>query len=542
MRIISHINIIMVVSFITNDHVFNKLAHYLFSSRSLVKEFIYWPTEIAAAILMFIYVYQMTIVPINLYNKEDRVQGWRIKYLPVDDVSRYTTTVDGTSYTLGYIDSRYYTSPGTVTSLSTFIEYPTDLINREYAWMCLCYFIKYFLYMCDTVYMVRKVDKFKAKSIDFFSSIMMGSLWLLWALYGWLNSYNQIHIGWVVKFAIGALKDQQFTSQASLDAVNAQITIYNKIYDQMVGWKWLYIPTVIIASLNLIVFLICVHRKRSSMYHGNSLATVFIPFQLFFLHLFLTGNWVTPNTHKNNGLSSEFKGYWQAFEVLFSDRYSARWVFWIIYLSAYVGLVIAVVCFVKGLYDYEKCKISGFKYISYSVFFVSAFVWVVSLDSILWGYYVTFRPAVGACHIICFICAGIICAISILQKYREGDRFIERHNRYDEWLDDAFIKELPPTYLTDGLKSGPPKYVYVQDLSYVEFKERNSKIAPLKKEEKKQDDKVMGNKDVNIINHDHQSKDNNEKTDKKEDMEKNDKIDKKDNNVKVEEDVNEVYL
>ena len=463
------------LSIISNDHVFNRFAHYFFPARSLFREVVYWLTELAAAVIFFVYIYQIDMIPMNLYNKEDRVQAWRVRYESVKDISKYTTVVKSQSYTLGYIDKSYFSSPGTSVTLPQYVEYPTDLINREFAWICLCYFIKHFLYMCHTVYMVRNENQYKARSIDFFSPILNGGLWLLWALYGWLNSGNQIHIGWVTQYLKNRLMDAPFKTQVALDAANTQVDIYEQVYEAFVGWKWLWIPTVVIAGINLIVYLICIGKKRSSMYHGNALSTVAIPFQLFFFHLFLTGNWIAPNTLKANPLASEFNGFWQADEAKFADRFSARWVFWILFLGAFAGLAIAAVCFWKGFFDFERCKLSGFKYICYGVFFSSAFVWVMCLDTVVWGFFLVYRAALGASHIVCMVTAILIGAISVLQKAREGDRFIERHNRFEDWFDESFYSAFPPSYLSEK-KSEPATYHPVPPSQKPDLSQK--KVAP----------------------------------------------------------------
>ena len=46
---------------IENDNYFNRATHWIFPARHLGKDLIYWPCEIAAGILLFIYIVQMDV-------------------------------------------------------------------------------------------------------------------------------------------------------------------------------------------------------------------------------------------------------------------------------------------------------------------------------------------------------------------------------------------------------------------------------------------------------------------------------------------------
>lgn len=63
---------------------------------------------------------------------------------------------------------------------------------REYGWICLCYTIKHFVYIIDTV-MIMSPER--SKPIDVLVPVVNFIMWGLWMLYGFLNVGLEIYAG-----------------------------------------------------------------------------------------------------------------------------------------------------------------------------------------------------------------------------------------------------------------------------------------------------------------------------------------------------------
>ena len=152
-------------NFIKNDHLFNRWTHLIFPARSLNKEYIYGPCEIAAAIIMFVYILQVETTPQLLYyGITGQVIGERLLVTQNPNNQTYTPSIvmkDLKNIAWGIrnvdLDFRNSGSGSMMQNVFKIEWYGSDLINREYAWICLCYIIKYFFYTLEAVYfMVAK--------------------------------------------------------------------------------------------------------------------------------------------------------------------------------------------------------------------------------------------------------------------------------------------------------------------------------------------------------------------------------------------------
>ena len=135
--------------------------------------------------------------------------------------------------------------------------------------------------------------------------------------------------------------------------------------------------------------------------------------------------------------------YWSAYEFVDNDYFEARWVFWVIYLSAWAGLGFAVICFFKSMVEFPFSRMAGFKYLCYCIFWVSSFIWILCMDNTLYHYYFQRGTALVTTMIIGFVCVFFIFLISMKEKKRECYRFYERHNKWAEWDLEAFAQTYP---------------------------------------------------------------------------------------------------
>ena len=332
--------------------------------------------------------------------------------------------------------------------------YDTDLLNREYAWIAMVYMIKHVFYLIETLYLIqykRFVFKPHMKSMDLLTPFFNASLWLIWALFGWLNSGDQIFGGMYERFQKDVIYMSGVYTQEQLNQRNDAISLIEQGYRDSLGWNWLWIPTFIVFFLNMAIFVYNLMMKRSSAYHGQALSTLVIPAQLLFLDLFIKGVWITSNavnlsSPQSSTLTSTyslFQSYYNAKEYLYADYFDARWVFWIIYLAAYFGIVFAILCFIKGFHDIKFCRPIGIKYCAYSVFFVAAFVWVLCMDLSLYQYFYQVGTALVASQIVCFVSIMFVACASIWEKFTENEYYFEKHNFWADWDTDYFAENYP---------------------------------------------------------------------------------------------------
>src|SRR3990167_9222080 len=286
-----------------SDEKFDFFTHLLFPARTLIKEMIYWPTELAAAIIFFIYIVQM-------------------------DVDYQTVTLSDGEITVGSIKPTTDTSIGSsYTPFGSNIQrFPTNLVANEYAWICLCYMIKHFLYIIDFVILIRHMY---CKLYDLAGPVLNLGMWTLWGIYGWTESGFQIFGGMFLRISKDGIyyNNPNMTDEQKDAAYEPLVTKYQ----ENMPWRWLFIPMAAVFALNAALYVFGFIQKRSSAFTGQALSTLFIPMQLFFFHLFLKGSWIKsaaaedPQTYDTKTKS----GYRSS---MGADTFEARWVFWVIYL------------------------------------------------------------------------------------------------------------------------------------------------------------------------------------------------------------------
>lgn len=400
-----------------NECKFNFITHLLFPARTMIKELIYWPTELAAAIIFFIYIIQMDVVKIETYKGLDatvstnRLQTNSDPFvgIPYLGDKPFGIWFDDQAFTIQRLD--------------------TDLLNREYAWICLCYMIKHFLYIIDFALLLKRQ---KCKMWDVLTHILNLGIWVLWGIYGWTQANMQIHGGMYLRYT----KDKIFGMDLSTDALyktqRDEFKVYTDRYNSIRTWQWLWIPCGAVAAINFILWILGIIMKRSSAYTGQALSTVAIPCQLLVLHLFMKGSWI--RSERNN----TFLNFTTAEKARFSngaDYFEARWVFFIIYLSAWAGLIASLACVLRAHYaiHIQKDFVKGIKYILYHIFWGSAFIWILFLDNTLYHYFINWRGGLIVTQAICMVLALLIWVLSFLEKRKEGDSFLTRHDNWAKW-------------------------------------------------------------------------------------------------------------
>lgn len=370
----------------------NFWTHLVFPARTLYKDMVYWPCEIAAGIIILIYIIQFDLIDVKNANG--------------DTVKMYKPDPQAPVGPYGFLGP----------SSPAYQTYPSNLLNREYAWICLCYAIKHFFYLIDTAMWVNK--KF-CRPMDLVAPFLNLGLWVLWGLYGWLNVYDQIHAGEYTRVTLDMINASSINDnikQPLRDNVNAY-------YNATAKWVWLWVPTGVVCLIIFALWIVNIFMRRSSGLSNVAISTWLIPLQLFFLHLFLKGWWIKSNAVDiaNNPNQSN------------QDIFEARYVFPIIYFASWIGLLFAVICVFKSIIDMRYHLTNFFKFLLYALFWVSGFLWCLCMDNTLYHLEVHYWSALIITQIVCLGCALFIGIISIFQKFREMDKFVERHNQYYSW-------------------------------------------------------------------------------------------------------------
>lgn len=388
----------------------NFWTHLIFPARTLYKDMAYWPTEIAAGIIMFIFILQMKLVEVT------KPDGNKTHVYESD------TTVPRSLYGIAGDKTPGYQS------------YPTELLNQEYAWICLCYAIKHFVYLLDTAMLLKnKIGKIT----DIIPPVLNLGIWVLWGIYGWAYAGDQIHAGQYIRLQLDTIDIGSKALGAAgipggVDFFATARTEADNWYDANQAWKWLYIPTGIVTVVLFVLWCLNLGLKRSSAYTNVAMSTWLITLQLFFLSLFFKGWWIKSNAQKyadDKIANKEPESN--------PDYFEARYVFVIIYFASWVGLLFAVICIFKSILDMRYHLTNFFKFNMYALFWASAFLWCLCMDATLYQPMIDFRVGLIITMIVCLVTALLIGIVSIMQKKKEVDDFWKRHENYYAWNTDV---------------------------------------------------------------------------------------------------------
>ena len=374
----------------------------------------------AAAIILFIYIVQMSVDKVTLYQGVDKtVEAYRIK---MTDSSTFglNSRIDKVNFGISTFSPNY---------MFVISDFDTDLLNREYAWICLCYIIKHTLYLMDfsVLYQLKL-----CKLWDFLTPLLNISMWVLWGVYGWINSGFEIHGGMYLRYR----KDVINSNVASDSDPNVLLDTLTSLYDQTlevyrknVKWEWLWIPTGAICISHLVLWIIGVYMKRSSAYTGQALSTIGVSAQLTILHLFLKGSWIRSNW---TTLYYDTRTAFRASYTINADYFEARYVYCIIYFTSWVSVIIfAIACMAIAVYIGKLHPIKCGKYVLYSLFWISSFIWVLCIDGTLYHLFIKWKVLLIVTHIICMILALNICILSLIDKNIETDAMY--HKKHGDW-------------------------------------------------------------------------------------------------------------
>jgi len=398
----------------------NYLSHLLFPARSVIKDIIFWATELAAGAIFLSFILRNKWEESNVYKQDDYVAG------------------------LEWKDDTDFVEPKPLAPVLGFKEFPSQFFQYEYGWICLCYSIKYFVYLIDTLILVKKKV---CRGIDIVPPVLMTFIWVLWLIYAFTLSGYSIFAGVYTRYDIETAKNckeaplcKQGSPEGYWDNIIAN---ENRFYDENEKWRWLWVPSMIVAFVLLCLFFYNLIQMRSSAFSNVALSTVLIPLQLFFFHLFLKGSWMDSNAEehieryvkgvpqKENSDKGEYLDY-----VFGLDMYEARWVFPVIYLGAWGGLACAVGCIVKAVSDRKVHLLNTIKNSFYALFFVVAFIWALVLDRILFERTISkpMKNFLTVIHII-GLAVGVLLAIaSITQKIRWTGDYNKFHQEYHTWI------------------------------------------------------------------------------------------------------------
>jgi len=430
----------------------------LWVSRGLRRELIYWPTELAVGLILLIYVLQVQISPEFVYfSRDDALMGERLRLSSeISNAWNCTVSYQGKEVPFG-IDYPLIGNNQTSFRVSMF---PTDLLNREYGWVCLIWMIKHTGYLADWLYTFfyeKKYKKLERKVYlyDSLTHILNILLYILWTLYSFLLDSDDIHIGMYTRYRISLSKNRPMLTQQDLSQRDENIRTAESLYESKARWTWLYIPTGIIFLGQVGLFVLGVVKSRSSLYTGQGVGGLIMPLQLFFLHLFFKGWWIGPNTMEQRSESSivrltidgdtisTLKSYYDALEYVNTDYFEARWVFWPAYLLSFTGLILSPLSLLRACQTLKFSRILGLKYFLQAVLSIILLILALTLDNTLYHYYYQKISIVRVALIIGIIVAAGIGIISIWEKKVLGEGYYSRHNDYDKWSDETYLAQHP---------------------------------------------------------------------------------------------------
>lgn len=402
-----------------NECKFNFLVHLLFPSRTFLKEIIYWPSEIAAATILLVYICQIKLESVVMYNGYD--SQVKASFIAATDLQTYGKNGYFGDVPFGLIQLDP-TKPYLISDLDT------DLLNREYAWICLCYIIKHALYCIDFSILFRK--KY-CKIWDFLGYIMNLWLWVMWGAYGWLYSGREIHGGMYLRFQKDVIFNGKLETPSDFDTANKAYEKTTAVYNYFKKWEYLWAFSAVVAGMNAILWVAGLWMKRSSAYTNQALSTVLIPVQLVILHLFFKGSWIQSNYGNLYFVNSSVT---TSNYTLEQDYFEARWIFVVIYLSAWAGIPLSMICLAKSVLSFKKkSNRIGFKYLFYSFFWVCAFIWTVMMDATLYHYYIEYWTPLIVFHSILLGIALVLWIASLIEKKNEGENYFIKHAKWEKW-------------------------------------------------------------------------------------------------------------
>lgn len=432
-------------SIFSNDHKFNMYTHLVFPARTYLKDIIYWTTEIAAAIILLVYVFGMDLTASTSFSDRTRVlKNWHYMRAVENYGTHQVKIVDTFKLPFVVRGKLYHENIGYGSSnTGRFNFFPSALENQEYAWIAMLYMIKHLVYLIDT-FLIKKNKKAKADVIplDFLGHFLNFAMWLLWAVFGWTCKDEEIHIGYYTRWMKDIKSGARIIDGDKYVELQQQRRLLTLIRNFYISFSWLYIVMAILFIVFVILFIFQTIKKRSSAYHGMALSTLVISGQLFLYHLFLRGEWISASELPQSNINR----YKYAARYHRSDYFEPRWVFALIYVASWGGLLLAVANVFKGFSDISKNTKQGVKSILYAALFVVCYAFGSYIDGTLYNRYINYRTELLILLFIGIVIAILIGIISIGQKNSECYNYFTRHNSFAQWGVEQYGQTVAPGY------------------------------------------------------------------------------------------------
>src|SRR3990167_3816064 len=364
-------------------------THQIFPARTKLKDLAYWVTEILAAAYFLILVLQIKLTE-----------------------SAEMKTSDGTAFTV-------YT-----------VNDDSNLLNCEFGWIALIYTLKYLVYIVDTVLMMQK--KYSTP-VDLVPVVLNFIVWLIWTLYGFFAKEQEVTSGYGYRYRKDILNYQLEKGTINQDAYDKALQTALDGYNNNQTGTWIWIPCLIAFIANLVLWIMGLVKKRSTLFTNAAVSSWMIPLQLFILNLALKGSWFKSSYKTNVEAQAGWNGPLAPSPSAFrsaGELFEARYIFIIIYFASWVCVLFAGANIARAMKEFGKSTLNAVKYILYAIFFLSNIFWCFFLDAILYETYIAGKNWLVLFSIISIVLALAIAAISLKQKFSEDEQeYFSRHSQ-----------------------------------------------------------------------------------------------------------------
>jgi hypothetical protein len=366
----------------------NFWTHQIFPARTKLKDVAYWVTELFAAIYLLILILGMGLT----------------ESPSINDANNNSFTV------MGITDQN------------------NNLMNCEFAWITLAYSLKYLIYIIDTVLMMQK--KYST-AVDLVPVVLNFIIWVIWTVYGFTCVSNEIWAGARYRMSKDELNYNLEKNKITQDQYNTRLQANLDDYNSVQSGTWIWIPCLIAAIANLACWIMGLSQKRSTLFTNAAISTWLIPLQLFFFNLFLKGSWFLSSYKSKKDEKDTWTNSLAPNENAFrkqGELFDARYIFIVIYFGSWICLVFAAANIVRSIKDKNGSKSEGIKYLLYSVFFISNFIWCLWMDAIYMETYVTGYLILVISSIVSIVVGIAIAILSFMEKFGQNEQdYFNKH-------------------------------------------------------------------------------------------------------------------
>lgn len=386
------------------------MLQFVFCSRSPFRDAVYWVVELSVWCILLHYLFAIETEDVRISRKYDpdvMMKGFkRTTLVSTDPRDQYGLLISGV--------------------LAPLHHFETHFNNREFAWVCVLYFLKHLLYAGESVFLLIKkdqnnqgLDKRTGSLLDLIAPVSNALMWLLWFI--WANKFSghEINAGIYYRFGKDYI-DFRLSSETLTRAEHtAQLSALKKYREDNVRWPDLWVVPMLTFFALLGGGFVGLVKRRSSAFHGVSLSTLVIPLQLLLLHLFFSGSLILSNGDDVSTLMNiDAKRSFDNFEV--------RWVFCLFYVLSFLSPLIGAACIFKAVVDIRhKLLLTGVKFAAFGLMWVFGFVWILLIDKLMYEQFVKVKPSILGIHCIILALGLLAACCSIYEKF-----FIEGWKRY----------------------------------------------------------------------------------------------------------------